>query len=178
MNLSMVVIAVVILVSVVVPVMVLVPVVVFIPAVIMFETAVISIPVTRIILLPIVARFDPSSAFVGRTCPVAVMPLVVVARGKPITVHPCEFRAWALGRDADHSWARWRTNSDAKSNLSLRCRPACQQDHSKQQGFPNEISGDFEFSYTTPTNNIVQDCLRVSCKPAQSWVLGEFMSVH
>jgi hypothetical protein len=87
-------ISVVILASVVilVPAAILVPVVVLVPAVIVFESATISVPVTRIELLSIMVRFDPSSTFIGRPRPVAFMPLVVVADRIPITAYPHELR--------------------------------------------------------------------------------------
>ena len=73
---------------------ILVPVVVIVPVVIMFEATAISVPVTRIKLLSIMARLDPSSAFIGWSRPVAVMPFIVVADRIPITAYPCETRAW------------------------------------------------------------------------------------
>jgi hypothetical protein len=105
--------------SMVVVVPVLIPVVVVVPVMIVIKPATISIPVPRIKLLSIVVRFDPSSACIGRPRPVAFMPLVVVAGGKPITVYPREVRAWTSGHDANHAGARRRTNPDAKRNLSL-----------------------------------------------------------
>lgn len=74
--------------AMVVVVAVLVPVVFPIPAVIVFEPATISVPVTRIILLSIVMRFHPSSAFIGRPRPVAIVPSVVVADRIPIAAYP------------------------------------------------------------------------------------------
>jgi len=88
---------VVILVSVVVlvPVMILVPVVVLVPTMIVFESAMISVPVTRVELLSIMVRFDPSSTFIGRPRPIAFMPFVVMADRIPITAYPHELGAWA-----------------------------------------------------------------------------------
>jgi hypothetical protein len=109
----------VVLAVVVVAVAILVTVVVLVPAVIVFKPAAFSVPVPCIKLLPIVARFHPSSAFIGRPRPVAVMPFVVVADRIPIAAYPGEFRAWACGHDANHTGTRRRTNSDTKRNLSL-----------------------------------------------------------
>ena len=81
--------------AILVSVMILVPVVVLVPAVIVFESAMISVPVTRIKLLSIMVRFDPSSTFIGRPRPVAFMPLVVMTDRIPITAYPHELRAWA-----------------------------------------------------------------------------------
>jgi hypothetical protein len=86
---------VVILVSVVILVMILVPVVVLVPAVIVFEPAMISVPVTRVKLLSIMVRFDPSSTFIGRPRPIAFMPFVVMADRIPIAAYPNALRPWA-----------------------------------------------------------------------------------
>jgi hypothetical protein len=54
-----------------------VPVPVVIPAMIVVNVAVISVPVTRKELLPIVMRFYPASSLVRRPTPIALMPLVM-----------------------------------------------------------------------------------------------------
>jgi hypothetical protein len=82
-------------VAILVPAAILVPVVVLVPAMIVFESAMISIPVTRIKLLSIMVRFNPSSTFIRRPRPVAFMPPIVMAGWIPITAYPQELRAWA-----------------------------------------------------------------------------------
>jgi hypothetical protein len=72
---------------------ILIPIVVIVPVVIMFEAATISVPVTRIKLLSIMARLDPTSALIGWPRPVTVMPFIVVADRIPVTAYPCESRA-------------------------------------------------------------------------------------
>jgi hypothetical protein len=104
---------------VVIVVVVLVAFVVLVPAVIVFKPATISVPVARIKLLSIVVRFNPSSTFIGRPRPVAFMPFIVVADRIPVTAYPRVFRAWAWGRNSNHTGTRRRTNSDTKRNLSL-----------------------------------------------------------
>ena len=95
----------------------LVPLAVVVPAMIVFQPAAVSVPVTCVKLLSIVARSDPSSACVGWARPVAFVPFIVVADGIPIPVYPCEFRAWALRYDANHARTRRRADSDANRNL-------------------------------------------------------------
>ena len=104
----------VILVMVVVVVAILVAVLVVIPVVIVFQPATVSVPVTRVILLSIMVRLDPSCAFIGRSSPIAVMPFVVVADRIPITTDPCELRPWAWWHNADFAGMRRRTDSDTK----------------------------------------------------------------
>jgi hypothetical protein len=140
----------------VVVVPVLIPIVVVVPVMIVFKPATISIPITRIKLLSIVVRFDPSSACIGRPRPVAFMPLVVVAGRIPITIYPRELRARTSRHNANHTGTRRRTDSDANRNLSLRCRCSSQQHHGKQQGCANKISGNAEFSFKSLTNLVSQ----------------------
>jgi hypothetical protein len=80
---------------VLVTVAILVSVVVLVPVVVVFESATISVPVARKKLLPIMVRFDPSSTFIGRPSPVALVPLIVMADRIPIPADPHELGAWA-----------------------------------------------------------------------------------
>ena len=93
---------------------VLISIMVVVPMVIVLQPASIAVPVTRIILLSVMARFHPAGAGVGGTCPVAFMPLVVMADRIPVAAYPREFRAWARRHNADDAGTRWRANPDAK----------------------------------------------------------------
>jgi hypothetical protein len=146
---------VVILVLVVVPV--LIPVMVLVPAVIVLKPAAISIPVTLIKLLSVVARSDPPSASIGRPRPVAFMPLIAVADWIPIPVYPRILRAWTRWQNANHTGTRRWADSDAERNLSLGCRCTRQQDHDKEQGCSNEVPDDIKFSFTAMIYQIVQN---------------------
>jgi hypothetical protein len=95
----------------------LVPIAVMVPVVIVFEPAAVSVPVTRVKLLSIVARSNPMGARIGRASPVSFVPFIVVAYGIPIPVYPCEIRAWASRYHANHARTRRRADSDANRNL-------------------------------------------------------------
>jgi len=142
------VVVVVVLVSAVVPVA-SVPV----PFVIVINTAAISVPVSYIKLLSIVVRFDPSSPLIRRSCPISVMPLIVISDWIPITVYIRVTGTRAPRHNANHTRTRRRTNSNAERDLSLRCRCTGQQDDGEQQrragGRPNEILDDIKFPFTT-----------------------------
>jgi hypothetical protein len=75
----MIVVVMIVIVVMIVVIPVVIPIVVMVPAVIVFQAAAIAVPVTGIKLLPVVARFDPARAFIGRARPVAFMPAVMMA---------------------------------------------------------------------------------------------------
>ncbi len=130
-----------------------IPVVVMIPSMIVFDVAAISVPVTCIKLLTIVARSHPSSTFVRRPRPIPAMPYVAMSDWIPVTVYPPVTRARTGRLNANNARTRRRPNSNSNSNLSLRCRCAGQQHDSKQQrranAGPNEILDCVRFSFTT-----------------------------
>src|SRR5207253_11246900 len=100
-------------------------VVVFVPAMVMTELAVVPIPISRVVLLPIVTRLYPPCTFICRPAPVAVVPLIVVAYGVPVTAHPEIGGARASGLHSHHAY-RWR-RADPDSDGKLReDRPRCQ----------------------------------------------------
>jgi hypothetical protein len=78
---------------VVMVVIAVVAVVITIPTVVVLDAAMSSVPVARIELLTIVVRPYPMRSFIGWTCPVAVMPPIVVSDGIPIAFDPHEFRS-------------------------------------------------------------------------------------
>jgi hypothetical protein len=134
----------------------IVPIVIVVPTVIVLQAAVVPIPVTRVVLLPVVVRFHPSGARVGRPRPVAFMPSIVVAGRIPVAAYKRVIRSRTWRRNANQAGRRGRADSDAKGNLSLRCRCASQQHYGEKQAGPNEISDDLEFSFTALTNQAVQ----------------------
>jgi hypothetical protein len=109
---------VVLVVFVVAPVMI--PVVVRV--VIVLNTAAITFPVTGIVSLAIVVWANPASPFVGRSSPVAFMPLIMISHRIPITLHPHELRSWPFWHNHNHPGWRWRGNRDSNGNLRIDCR--------------------------------------------------------
>jgi hypothetical protein len=141
----------VILVVVVVVVAILVAVLVVVPVVIVFQPAAVSVPVTRVILLSIMVRLDPSCAFIGRSSPIAVMPFIVVPDRIPITTDPCELRPWTWWDNADFAGMRRRTDSDTKRYLGVRCRCTGEKQDSKQRQCPDKTPNDVQFSFKALT---------------------------
>lgn len=106
------------------PMIVVVPVMFLIPVVIVFNTAAISFPIPCVISFSVVPRCNPVSSLVGRSSPIALMPLVMVSHWIPITLHPQKFRAWASSHNHDGRGRGWRRNYDSNGNLRVNCR-AC-----------------------------------------------------
>ena len=100
---------------------------VLVPLVIVINTAVISVPVPCIKLLSIVVRSDPSSPLIRRSCPITVMPLIVISDWIPITVDIRVTGTRAPRHNANHTGTWRRTNSNAERDLRLRYRCAGQQ---------------------------------------------------
>ena len=65
-----------------------------VPVMVVLHSAAITIPIAMIKALSIIARSNPASGRVYRAAPISGMPSIVVPYGKPVTVHPGEFRAW------------------------------------------------------------------------------------
>src|SRR5580704_12434900 len=102
---------------VVVPVMV--SVVVVVRVVIVLNTAAISFPVTRIVPFAVVVRSNPASPLVGRSSPIAFMPLVMISHRIPIALYPCELRSWPFWHNHNRPGWRWRRNHDSNGNLCI-----------------------------------------------------------
>ena len=125
---AIVVVVIMVVVMMVVVVAVIVPIVpVPVPPVIVLNMAAITVPVSCIILLSIVVRSDPSSALIGRSCPITVMPLIVTSGWIPITLDIRITWTWAPRHNANHTGAWRRTNANAERDLRLRYRRAGQQ---------------------------------------------------
>src|SRR5579862_3185214 len=90
--------------------------------VIVLNTAAITFPVACIVFLAIVVWTNPASPFVGRSSPVAFMPLIVISHWIPITLHPHELRSWPFWHNHNHAGWRWRGDHDSNGNLRIDCR--------------------------------------------------------
>ena len=89
--------------------------------VVMFNTAVVSVPVTLKEHLPVMAGSDPASRRVRRLSPITVVPLISLSFGIPITFHPHERGAGPHRYNANYP-RRWRwTDSYSDRNLCAEC---------------------------------------------------------
>lgn len=100
--------------AMVVVVPVLVPALVMVPGVIVFNSAMISVPVTREILVSVVVRFHPSSALIGWSRVVPFMPFVVPSDWIPIPGNPDVPCAWTGWHDMNNARSRRRPDSDTQ----------------------------------------------------------------
>jgi hypothetical protein len=100
-------------------VFVVISIVAVVRVVIVLNTAAISFPVTRVIPFAVVVRSDPVSSFVGRSSPVAFVPLVVVSDRIPIALYPGELRSWPFWHNHKRPSWRWRRNHDSNGNLRI-----------------------------------------------------------
>ena len=107
------------IVVVVLTVFVVIPVMAVIRVVIVVNTTAIPIPVTCIVPFAVVVRSNPVCPLVGRSSPIAFMPLVMVSYGIPITLYPCELRSWPFWYNHNRPDWRWRRNDDSNGNLRI-----------------------------------------------------------
>jgi hypothetical protein len=107
------------IVVVVLTVLVVVSVVAVVRVVIVLNTAAISIPVTCIVPFAVVVWANPASPFVGRSSPIAFMPLVMVSHRIPIALYPQGLRSWPFWHNHSHPGWRWRRNYDSNGNLRI-----------------------------------------------------------
>jgi hypothetical protein len=101
-----------------------------VPTMIVFTPAMISIPIADVVLRAVVARLYPAGAGIGRTRPVAVVPLVVMADWVPIAWNPNELRARWRGQRAHARWW-WRpdVNPHADRYLGATLESGEQEEH-------------------------------------------------
>jgi hypothetical protein len=92
---------------------ILVAIVVMVPLVIMFKPAMVSVPITSIILLSVVVWLHPSSTFIGRSRVITFMPFIVPSYRIPIATDPHVLWPWT-GWDHDYAGARRRPDSDSQ----------------------------------------------------------------
>jgi len=98
-----------------------VSVVVVVPAVVVLYAAMLPVPVAGEVLLPIMVRSDPVSAFVRRPRPIALMPFVVRSYGVPIALNPDEIRPRTPGKHGHDSGRRRCANPDPDGDLRISC---------------------------------------------------------
>lgn len=72
-----------------------------------------TLPVSWQILRSIMVWLNPERALIGRTAPVAAMPLVVAADRIPVASYKCVSRSWAGMPNLNSGW--WR-RSDVNTN--------------------------------------------------------------
>jgi hypothetical protein len=85
-----------------------------VPSVIVLNVPAIPVPVSCIKLLSIVVGSDPSRPLIRRTCPIPIMPPIVVSCRIPITVNINVPGAGATRYNPDHTGTGGRTNSNAE----------------------------------------------------------------
>jgi hypothetical protein len=95
---------------------VVIPVSITIPVVVVLNPTSVPVPVTDEISAAFVVRPDPIGSFIGRHCPVALMPPVMVPDRIPVTFHPYEIWSGRLRLDV-YTRRRWRSNHDSNRNL-------------------------------------------------------------
>jgi hypothetical protein len=88
-----------------------------VPTVVMIEAAVVSVPITGIILAAIVPRPNPAGSFIRRARPITFVPSVVVSDRIPITVDPNETVARRPRNHTHDAWRRRRPDADSNGNL-------------------------------------------------------------
>ena len=87
--------------------------------VVVLNMAAISFPVTCIVPFAIVVRSNPASPLVGRSSPIAFMPLIMISHRIPIAPYPHEFRSWPFWHNHNRPDWRWRGNHDSNGNLRI-----------------------------------------------------------
>ena len=91
--------------------------VIVVPFMVVFKTTVWAIPITGIEPLAIMARADPTGAFIRRPAPIAFMPAIVSSGGIPVAANPDEFGSGLRGDDGDNARRGRRANTDANRDL-------------------------------------------------------------
>jgi hypothetical protein len=102
-------------------------VVVMVPIVIVFDSAMISVPVTGVVAMAVVARSDPTGASVRRPAPVAFVPVIMSGFGIPIAANPDEFRSRLSRHHGYRARRRRSANRNADGNLSTGSIRSAQQ---------------------------------------------------
>jgi hypothetical protein len=109
--------AVTVIVIVVILIVAVIAFVIVVPFMVVFETTVRAIPITGIEPLAIMARADPTGAFIRRPAPIAFMPAIVSSGGIPVAANPDEFGSGLRGDDGDNARRGRRANADANRDL-------------------------------------------------------------
>ena len=96
-----------------------VPAMFLVRVVIVFDPAAVSFPIPCVISFSVVARCNPVSPLVGRSSPIALMPLIVISDGIPIALNPNVIRGWHCWHNYNCPRWRWRRNYDSNGNLRV-----------------------------------------------------------
>jgi len=106
--------------------------------VIVFNTAVVSVPVARIITFAVVVWRNPVSSLVRWSSPIAFVPFVMISQWIPVAFYPDACRFWSCGDNDNHARRRWCPYHNANGNLCFACSGHNQQ-HCGQQYSSDEI---------------------------------------
>jgi hypothetical protein len=103
-----------------------------VPAVVVLEASALPFPITSEEAFSLIARSDPPSASIRRTCPVPVVPPVTASVGIPIAVHPNVVGPGTQRLNADDS-RRWRwPNAYSEGYLSAANRESSHNHETKK----------------------------------------------
>ena len=109
-----------------------------IPAMVVLAPTSLTLPISPIEALSIVARPYPPSTRIDRAGPISGMPPVVAPDGIPVTVNPDEVRTRPR-RNGNNPRRRRRTNSDSNRNLAEK-NSASEKHQSDQSGFHTNLA--------------------------------------
>lgn len=121
----------------------MVPVSSAVPVMIVFNSAVVSCPVTDEELPSVVARCYPIRSLIRRPRPVAPMPSVVFSCWIPIPFHPNELLTWRWRLNVNDPRRRWRSDGNTNRNLRVSCRSADQKHCCNKCDFQETAHGIF-----------------------------------
>jgi hypothetical protein len=94
-----------------------------IAVVVMTDLAMIAIPVTGEVLLPVMVRLHPMCACIGRTRPVSLMPFIMAPYRIPVATHPYVAFARASRLNMNDANRRRRPDSDSRRKLREQSSP-------------------------------------------------------
>jgi hypothetical protein len=103
-----------------------------IPFMAMLETAAIAVPVAVVEKAAFEAWANPAGAGIRSTSPITFMPAVMSVNGIPVAFNPEKIGTRSRRWGNYHSGRRWRTDSDADTDLGVCDVGAEQQNPSKQ----------------------------------------------
>src|SRR5581483_3129197 len=97
----------------------IIPIAIAVPSVIMNHAPAIAFPIAVVEPVVLITRYYPACGWISGSCPVSVMPLVVVPNGIPVAVYPYKTRTWRWRMNAYNTRWRWRANSHAHRELCV-----------------------------------------------------------
>jgi hypothetical protein len=102
-----------------------------IPMMVVFAPAVVTVPVSRIVALSIVARLYPPRAYIGWAGPIAVMPFIMASIRVPVSAYPDIAWTGTRSLNPNHAWGWWSADFDSNENLAEENSPG--QKHQSDQ---------------------------------------------